>query len=287
MTFSKPELLALPEAQDLRPDLNFGEFRLCSDGTLFRKTVEIRLPPKELQLLRLLAAQAEQVIPAEQLRNDLWGGVYVSPDSLPRCVSSLRAHLGSPDCIKTVYKRGYRFALPLKTPSPPLRLETVPTSHIERPIFRPIALPRLAVLPLIARAGVAPSLGVEIAETTILKLSRMRHQTVALLARDSVFSLAAAGVTAHQAGSALDANLALAGSITAIPTHLRIRVEMIRVSDAVQLWVEDFLVLRDGNADVEAARRIAVGVRSRCAAYATPAGASESGLTANRVLRRA
>jgi DNA-binding winged helix-turn-helix (wHTH) protein len=287
MTFSKPEPPAPREAQEL----HFGKFRLCSDGTLFRLTTEIRLPPKELQLLRLLAGNAGWVVSAEQLRKSLWGEVYVSPDSLPRCVSSLRAHLGSPDCIQTVYKRGYRFALPLEPISPPRRLETVPASHAERPHPRQFALPRLAVLPLMVGDGIPLSLGLEIAETTILRLARMRNQTVALLARDSVFSLAASGATAHQVGSALDAHLALAGSITAIPTHLRVRVEMIRVSDAVQLWVEDFLVLRDGiaDADVEAAKRIAVSVRNRCATYSFASEAAEPSLTTDRgpILRRA
>jgi len=287
MSFAKPGLSTRPDAQEIR----FGPFRLCADGTLFRLATEIRLPPKELQLLRLLAGNAGWVVSAEQLRKSLWGDVYVSPDSLPRCVSSLRSHLGSPDCIQTVYKRGYRFALPLEPAVPPRRLKTVPCSHAERPNPRPVPLPRLAVLPLIVGEGVPAALGVEVAETTILRLARMRHRTVALLARDSVFSLAASGATARQVGSALDAHLALAGSITVLPTHLRIRVEMIRVSDAVQLWVEDFLVPRHclADADLEAARRIAVGVRSRSAAYQFTAEASESLLKADRspILRRA
>jgi DNA-binding winged helix-turn-helix (wHTH) protein len=287
MTFPKPENPAPAVAQDL----HFEKFRLSPDGTLFRQTKEVRLPPKELHLLRLLAANAGRVVPAEHLRKSLWGDVYVCQDSLPRCVSSLRAHLGIRDCIQTVYKRGYRFALPLEQPSPPRRFSTISPLSPEKPTLRPANLPRLAILPLATGPGVPATLGVEIAEMTLMRLARMRSQTVALLARDSVFSLAAAGATARQVGAELDAHLALAGNVTVLPTHLRVRVEMIRVADAVQLWIEDFLVLRNGvqDADVEAAKRIGAGVRSRCAAFSFPASDSASGsaLPQNQMRRRA
>jgi DNA-binding winged helix-turn-helix (wHTH) protein/TolB-like protein len=285
MTFPKLEFSPHPPS----PETIFGEFRLRSDGALFRQAAEIRLPPKELQLLRLMVWSAGRIVSAEQLRKSLWGDVSVSPDSLPRCVSSLRAHLGSQDCIQTIYKRGYRFTIPIALSPLPRRLEPLrpgppnrePERAIEcqfdweknRPVeqrlSRPANLPRLAVLPLVPGPGVPPSLGMEIAEATILRLSQARTPAALLLARDSVFALAASGATAHQAGVALDAHLALAGSVTALPTHVRIRTEMIRVADAVELWMEDFLVPRDAGRGVEAeaARRIVGGFRSRWAMH--------------------
>lgn len=270
VTVRQPETPAPAAARELR----FGPFRLLPDGRLFRQSDEIRLPPKDLLLLRLLASNAGWIISAEHLRKSLWGDVYVSPDSLPRCVSSLRANLGEPDCIQTVYKRGYRFILPLQLspnqPSPTLRLDRPTPAEAEQ--LHPRELPRLAILPLSGGDGVPHALGAEIAESALLRLARMRSRPVALLARDSVFSLAASGATAHRVGIELNAHLALTGRITRLPTHLRIRIEVIRIDDAIQLWVEDFLVRQNAEADVEidAAKRIAAFVRSRCAFYPIP-----------------
>jgi hypothetical protein len=58
--------------------------------------------------------------------------VNVTADSVPKCLSSLRARLEPDDCIQTVYKRGYR-----------LSAEVRPDIAAEAGI-----LPRLAVLPL-------------------------------------------------------------------------------------------------------------------------------------------
>ena len=72
-----------------------------------------------------------------------------------------------------------------------------------------------------------------------------------MLARDSVFTLVRRGLTAQQTGEALHADLVLAGAISALPMHFRLRIEMIRVSDGTQIWVEDVLVRRDLVAGVE------------------------------------
>jgi TolB-like protein len=167
-----------------------------------------------------------------------------------------------------VYKRGYRFTIPITLPSPPLRLEQARPVAYENLRVLTVSPPRLAILPLLSGPDVPPALGVEIAESTIQRLSRMRVPIALLMARDSVFAMAAEGATALQTGTALKAQLALAGSITALPTHLRIRVEMIRVADGVQLWIDDFLVPRAGiSVETEAARRVAIAIRSRAAMH--------------------
>src|SRR6266702_3170318 len=90
-------------------EFTFGSFRLERDGTLFHGDETIHLPPKELAALRLLLSHAGEVVTRIQLKQTLWGDVHVTPDSVPRCLSSLRARLESERCIQTVYKRGYRF----------------------------------------------------------------------------------------------------------------------------------------------------------------------------------
>jgi Tfp pilus assembly protein PilF len=47
---------------------------------------------------------------------------------------------------------------------------------------------------------------------------------------------------AHQVGEALNADLVLTGTLRSLPSHFRLRAEMIRVNDGTQIWVEDMLV---------------------------------------------
>jgi DNA-binding winged helix-turn-helix (wHTH) protein/predicted Zn-dependent protease len=216
------------------PEFIFAGFRLEPDGTLLRGETQIHLPPKELSALKVLIANAGRVVPSSELQRALWGDVHVTSDSVPRCVSSLRAHLHPEECIQTLYKRGYRFTAGVRTRG----------AQHELP-------PRLAILPFTTGYAVPPHLGPVIAEEAMARLGSARPAIVRVLARDSVFTLARRGLTAHQTGEALQADLVLAGVISALPMHYRLRIEMIRVADGSQIWVEDVLVRRDLVAGVE------------------------------------
>jgi TolB-like protein len=202
---------------------------LEADGTLWRGEEVVHLPPKELAALQLLMAHAGQVVSPAQLKQELWGDVHVTADSVPKCMSSLRARLEPDECIRTVYKRGYRF-----------------TARIKRQSAAPAEkLLRLVILPFAARFSVPEYLGPAIAEETIVRLTRARRPAVAVLARDSAFNLALQGLTAQQIGKELKADLVLTGTLQAFSSHYRLRAEMIRVEDGVQIWVEDLLAAQD------------------------------------------
>ena len=203
----------------------FGNYRLKADGTLLRDKSVVHLPPKELAALRLLIAHAGETVTPVQLRKALWGDVHVTAESIPKCVSSLRARLEPEDCIQTVYKRGYRF-----------------TADLQYPEAQESALPRLAILPFVSGYTVPPHLGPVIAEETISRLTGASPPSVAVLARDSVFTLAARGLTAQQIGDTLQADFALTGTVANLPAFFRLRAEMIRIRDGIQIWVEDVLV---------------------------------------------
>lgn len=207
---------------------SFGKFRLDSDGMLWRGNQPVHLPPKELAALRLFLAHADRVVTPVELREALWGDVHVTADSVPKCVSSLRALLEPDDCIQTVYKRGYRFCAELIAPDPSAA----------------VSLPRLAILPFATEYGVPEHLGGHAAEEAMVQIGRLRPALAAIMARDSVFTLARRGLTALEIGQAMKADFALAGTIRALPAHFRFRAELIRVSDGTQVWVEDMLVER-------------------------------------------
>jgi DNA-binding winged helix-turn-helix (wHTH) protein/tetratricopeptide (TPR) repeat protein len=214
----------------------FGNLRLEIDGSLQRGDTTIHLPPKELAALRLLLQHTGHIVTHHQIQHALWGDVHVTADSVPKCMSSLRERLRPDDeCIQTVYKRGYRL--------------TVTVRSVER--TSEDALPRVAIMPFEAGFNVAPHLGSAIADETVALLTREQLAPAHVLARDSVFTLAARGYTAQQVGEALHADLVLTGTVRALPDHFRLRAEMIRVADDTQMWVEDLLVARSRAAGLE------------------------------------
>jgi DNA-binding winged helix-turn-helix (wHTH) protein/tetratricopeptide (TPR) repeat protein len=240
-------------------ELSFAGFRLQADGTLLRGEAVVHLPPKELAALRLLVAHAGQIVSPLELRQALWGDVHVTDDSVPKCLSSLRARLGPEQCIQTVYKRGYRFSAEVRP------LVAAPVN----------ALPRLAILPFATGHGIPEHLGLAVAEETIGRLSNAHPASVTVLARDSVFMLASQGLSAQQIGESLKADLVLAGTLRALPSHFRLRAEMIRVEDGAQIWVEDLIVPQSRIAGLESelgdrlAFRLHSGALSISAAAAT------------------
>jgi len=213
----------------------FGNLHLEADGTLTRGDEVIHLPHKELAALNLLLAHAGQIVTHQQLKQALWGDVHVTDDSVPKCMSSLRELLSPDDSIQTVYKRGYRLSA------------EVHKSEIEMSEGRP----RLVIVPFSVETNVPVYLGSSIAEEAISLLTADQFCPVRVLARDSVFSLAARGMTAHQVGETLQADLVLTGTLRSLPSHFRLRIEMIRVADGTQIWVEDMLVSQTRAAGLE------------------------------------
>ena len=226
-----------PSASPVPPATSyfFGSFRLEADGSLFRGETLVHLPPRELEALRYLLAHAGQIVTPSQLRQALWGDVHVTADSLPKCLSSLRARLQPEEFIQTVYKRGYRFSAEVRSRG------AAPAG----------ALPRLAIVPFATDHGVPEYLGASVAEETGVRLTGARQPIVSVLARDSVFTLSRRGLTAQQIGETLRANLVLTGTLRMLPAHFRLRAEMIRVGDGAQIWVEDMLVERSRIAALE------------------------------------
>lgn len=211
------------------PACFFGELRLEADGTLWRGEQVVHLPPKELAALRLLMAHTGKVVSPAQLKQALWGNLHVTADSVPKCISGLRARLEPDVCVQTVYKRGYRFTATI----------THPAAAQARPLLR------LAIMPFATRYTVPEYLGAAIAEETAAMLAGAHPAALAVLARDSVFNLAQQGLTARQVGKELKATLVMTGTLQAFSSHYRLRAEMIRVEDGVQVWVEDILAPKD------------------------------------------
>jgi len=91
----------------------------------------VKLERRTMQLLMCLAQHAGQVVSVDQLLDQVWAGVVVTPGSVYQAVASLRRLLGDdtkePAYIANVPRRGYRLVAPVSpwvdasevTPGPP------------------------------------------------------------------------------------------------------------------------------------------------------------------------
>ena len=210
----------------------FGQFWMRPDGMLLRDGVALPISKKGLSLLRVLVSRAGELVSAEELQRAGWGATHVTGDSLPRAISSLRSSLGVPDAIQSFYGRGYCFKLPV---------ERVAVAEVVQMRERP-TLPRLAVMPLMGAPGVPNGTGAGISETALLRLGRADAPGALIVARDSVFALCEKGLTAVETGRRVGADLVLCGFVRPLGAKYRLRLEMIRVADHVELWCEEFLV---------------------------------------------
>jgi TolB-like protein/DNA-binding winged helix-turn-helix (wHTH) protein len=83
-----------------------------SSGEISRNGESARLEIRAMRLLLYLAERADQVVSIDELLDQVWSGVVVSPDSVYQAVTSLRRQLGDdpkqPAYIATVPRLGYR-----------------------------------------------------------------------------------------------------------------------------------------------------------------------------------
>ncbi len=93
--------------------LRIGSWRVDpATGVLSRNGESVRVEARSMRLLLCLAARAGQVVSIDELLDQAWAGVIVTPDSVYQAITSLRRLLGDdskqPSYIATVPRLGYR-----------------------------------------------------------------------------------------------------------------------------------------------------------------------------------
>ena len=93
--------------------IRFGPYRLDPVQGLKRGQREVRLTPRSLAVLALLASQPGRVVSKEELFTTVWQETAVTDAALATCIQEIRRALGDtardPRFIETVHRRGYRF----------------------------------------------------------------------------------------------------------------------------------------------------------------------------------
>jgi DNA-binding winged helix-turn-helix (wHTH) protein/Flp pilus assembly protein TadD len=93
--------------------LRFSGFELDSERAELRAPdgATIKIRPKTLEILRLLAGNAGRVLSKQQLMEAVWPNVHVGEDSLFQCIREIRAALGDDkrETVRVISGRGYLF----------------------------------------------------------------------------------------------------------------------------------------------------------------------------------
>jgi DNA-binding winged helix-turn-helix (wHTH) protein/TolB-like protein/Flp pilus assembly protein TadD len=247
--------------------LRIGDWRADPRANELRRGPEVvRIEPKAMEVLVLLAGRAGELVGREELLAAAWPGVVVGDEALTQCVIKLRRALAdearSPRYIETISKRGYR----LIAPAGPWQPDPPPAAPAARPARRRDALVALALCATLAAGAYALWPAPAPFEPDLPRAAGERESllTVALVPFESVGedraqAYLARGI-AHDLGTALArlpglrliapaqdersnvarARYEISGSVQRQRDDLRINIRIVDTESGRQLWSERF-----------------------------------------------
>ena len=191
---------------------------------MWRGKTLLEIPPKAVDLLGVLAGEAGEVVPKEDLLRRVWPDTFVGEANLSVNVSILRKALGDqPDgrpWIQTVARRGYRFLGVVRS--------------------QPVAPRSLAVLPFRPLGGDEAdlALGLGMADALITRLAATGR--VAVRPTGTVRRFVQADVDPVAAGRQLEVDAVLDGRLQRSGSRLRLTLQLVPTSGAAPLWADRF-----------------------------------------------
>ena len=98
--------------------LCFGPFRLeTPNGMLLFNDRPVQIPPRALAVLRLLVENNGGLVTKEDLIEKVWSGAFIEESNITKSIAEIRRILRpgfkQVDPIRTIWKQGYRFAVPV------------------------------------------------------------------------------------------------------------------------------------------------------------------------------
>jgi DNA-binding winged helix-turn-helix (wHTH) protein/tetratricopeptide (TPR) repeat protein len=209
-----------------RPSVfEFGPYRLDARRRLvWRQDVLLDIPPRAIDLLAALVAEAGEVVPKEELLRRVWPDTFVEEANLSVNVSILRKALGDQagghPWIQTVARRGYRFVGPVRAQS------EAPRS--------------LAVLPLSSLGAEEEdrALALGMADALITRLAATGR--VAVRPTGAIRRFVSTDVDPVEAGRQLGVDAVIDGRLQRSGARLRLTLQLVPTSGGVPLWAERF-----------------------------------------------
>jgi TolB-like protein len=211
---------------------SFGPFVFDARArVLFRGARLVDLPPKAAETLALLLANAGAVIEKNALLDAAWAGRIVGESSLTRTISILRAALGQDEArdgyIATISKRGYRFSAPVT------RSSNAAAS---------VGDVSIAVLPFNCfSAGQEQEFFSDgLTEEITAQLYKRGDGWLRVMARTSCMTFKNSPKRIGVIGRELGVGYVLEGSVRAHDGRQRIAAQLIRVTDEMHVWAENY-----------------------------------------------
>ena len=211
----------------------FENFTLdIARGSLRADGSEVVLRPKSFEVLRYLVENPDRLLSKDEIMKAVWPNVFVTDDSLKRCISEVRDALGDTArrIVKTVPRRGYLFS--------------VPVSCIGAASRGPAPLlpdkPSIAVLPFLNMSGYAEQdyFSDGISEDITTSLSKFADLLV--IARNSAFQYKGRNVDAKRIGQELGVRYLLEGSVRRDAERVRITAQLIEADTGKHVWAEHY-----------------------------------------------
>jgi TolB-like protein len=226
----------------------FDQFTLdLSRGVLLgSKGEELALRPKSFLMLRYFVENAGRLIDRDELMQAVWPGVIVTDDSIAQCIGEIRRVLDgdSQRYLRTVQRRGYRFAEPVQrvaVTEPPEPTDLAPAPETAgSPAIQAPDHPMIAVLPFQNMSGDPEQeyFADGMVEEIITALSRIRWLFV--IARNSTFTYKGRAVDIKQVGRELGVRYVLEGSVRRSADVVRITAQLIDAHTGAHLWADRF-----------------------------------------------
>ncbi len=262
-----PYTETVPAADTTALLLRFGAFELdLQTNELRRGGVLLKLSPQQLQVLRLLADNAGQLLTREQIQAEVWrDGTFVDFDrNLNVCIAQIRATLNddsdAPRYIQTLPKRGYRFIAPVERvnafppsvavqPAAPKQSRWVlaallvlivvgATGYLVWQRTRPTVRVLLAALPFENLTG-DPNEDMftdGLTEELISHFGSLNPARLGVIGRSSVMRYKTAPHGIDQIGRDLRVDYVIEGTVRRSAGRIRIAARLIKVADQAQVW---------------------------------------------------
>jgi TolB-like protein len=194
-------------------------------GCLLRGTREIRLRPKSFEVLKYLVEHNRRLVSKDELIKAVWTHSFVTDDSLVQCLREVRRALGdgAQQIIKTVPRRGYLFE-----------------AEVMEPKQAAARSKSIAVLPFhhIGAQDSESYLGLGIADTLISRLANINAITV--IPTSAISKYRGLDQDSLAAGSKLQVDWVLEGSIRHVGERVRVTVHLVDVQAGGPAWSEVF-----------------------------------------------
>jgi TolB-like protein/DNA-binding winged helix-turn-helix (wHTH) protein len=242
----------------------FGEFSIdTAKRELRRGSDTVSIEPRTYELLAYLVENHDRAIGKDELQNEVWGTI-VSDAALARGVMKLRKALGDTNesIIKTVPRFGYRFVADLESPrdapqpaAPQESVRKMPSWIVVAAVIAlavlagvfwnawtnpPVNPKSIAVLPFddLSESQDQQWFADGLAEEILNSLARTPDLSVS--GRTSSFAFRDVKERIPAIADALGVAHVLEGSVRRQGDQIRVTAQLIRASDGMHLWSENF-----------------------------------------------